>query len=235
MSPQVETTLAMWLYKRARTFALATLLYLPAFAISGPHEQATEEMQKGNYAIAYHLWLPLANSGDIEACYSLGWMYHNGYGLAINDGEAEKYWQLAAVQGHTGALFALGNLYSLGGKDVSQDYERAMNFWAQAAVLGHRDAGRALLQLAEWEVPGVDAKLMDLLVINPRLFDSTGKISADRVNLRRGPGTDHRIIEVLDRDKPVIELLRRDSWVKVGISDPPQMGWVHGDLIRPGN
>jgi len=200
--------------------------------VCGPHEQASQEIQNGNYAIAYYVWRPLAETGDPEACYNLGWMYHNGYGLTINDQEAEKFWQKAAARKHAEAMFSLGNLYSLGGQGVPRDYTRAIYYWTKAAELGHKDARSALLQLASNEDPGVDALFAELLARNAPLFDTTGTINADSVYLRGGPGTEHKIIKILHRQKPVVELLRQGSWVKVGIAEPPYMGWVYGELIR---
>lgn len=217
---------------RAQIVTLGMFLSLPTGAVTGSRQEAAAEIQKGNYAIAYHLWRLQADQGDADACYSLGWMYHNGYGLVINDREAENYWQRAAAQGHSDAMFALGNLYSLGGKNVSQDYVRAVRMWAQSAEMGHQDASRALLQLAAREDSELDAVFAELLSRNPRLFDTTGRISANRVNLRHGPGKEHDVIEVLEHDKPVIEILRRGDWVKVGVANPAQLGWVYGKLIR---
>src|SRR5690242_3706768 len=83
-------------------------------AQAGGAETARAAMEAGNYAEAYHLWRGLADGGDADAMYNLGWMYHNGYGLLINDVEAQRWWEAAASGGSADALSALGNLLRIG-------------------------------------------------------------------------------------------------------------------------
>ena len=41
-------------------------------------------LQRGDYAVVFHHWLPLAEQGYPVARYHLGWLYANGNGLAVD-------------------------------------------------------------------------------------------------------------------------------------------------------
>src|SRR5690606_30432795 len=52
---------------------------------------------------AAELYCEAAAGGDVEAQYSLGWMYANGRGVARDDAAAAYFFTLASRQGHTQA------------------------------------------------------------------------------------------------------------------------------------
>ncbi|MCB1737747.1 MAG: SEL1-like repeat protein, partial [Gammaproteobacteria bacterium] len=84
--------------------ALSLCLSEAPFA-AAPHsadlyKRGVESMEAGNFADAYCLWKPLAQQGYVEAQYSLGWMYANGYGLAMDEAQALSWWKRAADRGH---------------------------------------------------------------------------------------------------------------------------------------
>ena len=103
-------------------------------------EDAVHAMREGNFAEAYCILRPHAEAGDAEAQYNVGWMYLNGYGLAINDSLALEWWQRAADQGHVDAIFSMAMLYSLGEGQVRKDMDRAVDLYLLAAEEGHEDA-----------------------------------------------------------------------------------------------
>lgn len=111
------------------------------------HSKAEDAMQKGNFAIAYCLWEPLANDGDSKAQFNIGWMFHNGYGLAINDDTAFNWWIKAAEQGNTEAFFSLADLY-LAGFGVDKDKDIAMGWYIAAAEKGHLASLEVIYELA---------------------------------------------------------------------------------------
>ena len=91
------------------------------------YERASAAMRRGDYAVAYCLLQPLGDSGDRHAQYTLGWMYHNGYGLAIDDAKSLAWWRKAAEQDLADASFALGMLFSQGvGGRSGRDLEQAV-------------------------------------------------------------------------------------------------------------
>lgn len=205
-----------------------------AESVPDAHEQAAAAMQRGDYAKAYCAWQPLAEAGDPEAQYALGWMYHNGYGLAIDDQQAEQWWTRAVEQGHVGAMFSLGSLYSLGSETVARDFAAALSLWARAATHGHEDARVALRQLAGRGIAELQGPLRELLAEDPELFGSVAEVKVSRANLRNGPSTDDRIVAVLEQGDSVVEFLRRGDWVKVGVGDDgARIGWIHSRLIGP--
>lgn len=59
------------------------------------------------YAEAASLLLPLAQQGHIDAQYTVGYMYHYGYGLPRNEKESTRWITAAAARGHSLAQEAL--------------------------------------------------------------------------------------------------------------------------------
>lgn len=58
---------------------------------------------KGDNETALQVFRPLAESGDKEAQYHLGYMYQTGIGVNQNSSEALHWYELAAKQGHNSA------------------------------------------------------------------------------------------------------------------------------------
>ncbi|WP_010543318.1 SPOR domain-containing protein [Sphingomonas elodea] len=59
-----------------------------------------EAYDRGDYAGALRAWRPLAEKGDADAQYNLGQIYKLGRGVPVDLAEAEKWYRLAALQGH---------------------------------------------------------------------------------------------------------------------------------------
>ena len=55
----------------------------------------------------------LAEQGDAEAQYSLGWRYDEGEGVPEDKAEAVKWYRLAAEQGNDDAKFSLDVIENL--------------------------------------------------------------------------------------------------------------------------
>lgn len=58
---------------------------------------------KGDTETALQVFRPLAESGDKEAQYHLGYMYQTGIGVNQNNSEALHWYEMAAKQGHNSA------------------------------------------------------------------------------------------------------------------------------------
>ena len=60
-------------------------------------------------------------------------------------------------------------------------------------------------------------------------------VSDRELNLREGPSVDHKVIEVLPRNKKVMELERNRDWLKIEffdyISNISKVGWVHSRYL----
>lgn len=101
-------------------------------AAAGPLEDAWAAYERGDYAVALRLWLPLAAQGNAFAQTNLGFLYSSGRGVPQNLGEAARWYRLAADQGNAIAQSNLGSMY-VSGEGVPQDYVQAYMWVAVAA------------------------------------------------------------------------------------------------------
>lgn len=88
----------------------------------------------------------LAEQGDAEAQYQLGFRYYLGDSGAQDFNAAEKWYTLAAEQGHTEAQFKLGKMKAQG-KGIDQNDELALKWLQLAADRGHPEAQELLAGL----------------------------------------------------------------------------------------
>jgi TPR repeat protein len=77
----------------------------------------------GDYATALQEWQPLAEQGDAQAQFRLGFMYKIGNGVVQDDAEATRWFLLAAEQGYQDAQMKLGLDYAYGLGVVQDDTE----------------------------------------------------------------------------------------------------------------
>jgi len=192
-------------------------------------DEAAALMEAGNYAPAYCIWIELGRQGDPQAQYSLGWMFHNGYGVAVDDEQAVKWWKASAVQGHVEAQFDLGMLFSQGGS-VGKDMPKAVSWFRQAATQGHEEAALILLALAgEGNEPAREA--VDELAL-ARQVGTDVTVRVPRASVREAPSTRSPRLTVLDQGTRLIELGRSGKWRKVWVSSLARIGWMHESLVE---
>ena len=101
-------------------------------AVAGPFEDGVAAAQKDDYATALRLWRSLAEQGDANAQYGLGFMYDTGQGVPQDYAAAMSWYRKAADQGHAAAQSNLGTMYA-NGWGVPQDYILAHMWWNLAA------------------------------------------------------------------------------------------------------
>jgi len=195
------------------------------------HQRASEQMQQGNYAIAYCIWHPLAEQNDREAQYNIGWMYHNGYGLMIDDESAFFWWIKSAAAGNTDAEYALGDLYRQG-QGVEQDLSIALGWYVSAALKGHQAARETLLALLKEDNKSTRKMLKSLLKSNWSIFDNAMQVKVDKANTRSGPGKQFKITTTLQRGHIVIPLHQQDGWTEIGITGMAKTAWIFSRLIE---
>ena len=82
---------------------------------------------------------PLAEEGNADAQFNLGFMYYTGKGVEQDYDKAVKWYRRAAEQGYADAQFNLGWMYHLG-KGVKQDYAEAVKWYRRAAEQEHAKA-----------------------------------------------------------------------------------------------
>lgn len=93
----------------------------------------------GNYAIALKLMMPLAEKGNANAQFILGYMYETGHVASKDYAEAAKWYRRAADQGDAISQISLGCLYE-NGHGVPQDYAEAARWYRRAADQGSASA-----------------------------------------------------------------------------------------------
>lgn len=111
---------------------MVTSIVGTAVAVAEPYKDALAAWRGGEYATAYRIWEQLADQGDPEAQFYLGFMNEYGQGVARNDGEAIRWYRKAADQDDAFAQFRLGDLYSSGEGSPRSDSEAAQ--WYRLAA-----------------------------------------------------------------------------------------------------
>ena len=91
------------------------LLTCFAVAIASPADAQSvkagiEAWQRGDHAAAVAIWRPLANQGNADAAFNLGQAYRLGRGVEIDLGQAQRWLERAARNGHVDAQVTLGLL-----------------------------------------------------------------------------------------------------------------------------
>ena len=119
--------------------ALVLATTLMTSAAAEPFDDAVDAYTRGEYAAAVRLYRPLAEQGNAEAQWRLGFMYEQGKGVPQDYSEAAKWYRLAAEQGNAPAQLGLGTLY-YNGRGVPQDDAEAVKWYRLAAEQGDAEA-----------------------------------------------------------------------------------------------
>jgi TPR repeat protein len=85
--------------KRLVRYVGAAFLLTASTIWAGSFEDATDAIQRGDYATAFKIIQPLAAQGDAYAQYNLGAMYLQGHEVLQDFTEAVKWFHLSAAQG----------------------------------------------------------------------------------------------------------------------------------------
>lgn len=188
---------------------------------AGPFEQGLEALEAGNFAEAYCLWRPLAEQGDADAAYHLGWLYANGNGLRVDVKTAIRWWREAAERGHMDAMFALGMAYTTG-EDIEQDESEALRWYLAAADAGNEDARDMIRTKVRADSRQTRGQLAEL--IQRPWLGKPIKITVDKANLRSGPGTGRKLLGTVTLDTPLIAIHQRNGWYQV--IDPRDLSYA---------
>ena len=147
---------------------LFSALALSATALSawGSLEAGMDAYSGGDYALAMHEVLPLAEKGDAQAQYLVGQMLANGEGVPKNETAAAQWFLEAAGSGNAKAQLALADMYSLG-KGVAEDDAIAAYWRWRAATTRATVARRTLSEsLKKSEADAGKAKRGEVPVMN---------------------------------------------------------------------
>jgi TPR repeat protein len=134
---------SLMLLRRVISRHLKIILALPFLCVLLPANTAHADFEKGmnayqdkDYATALIEWMPLADAGDSQAQYNLGWMYKRGRGVPQSDDTAIMWLNLSATSGHPGAQSALGHIYYYG-EGVERNELIAARWFTLAAKQGN--------------------------------------------------------------------------------------------------
>lgn len=129
--------------------------------------------ERKDYAAALKELRPVAESGNPEAQFRVGWMYREGFGVDRSDIEMVRWLKKAAKGGHAVAQHHLAFAYQVG-VGVRENPEQAVYWHLKAADQGHAQSQIQLSILLEHgigsvpkNVPGAYA----LLVVAPSASD----------------------------------------------------------------
>ena len=95
-----------------------------------------QALDDGDYEVMVALLRPLAEKGNAEAQFRLGYCYENGEGMAQDYTQAVYWYEKSAMQNYAGAECNLGWLYETG-KGVAQDYGKAFAWYEKSALQGN--------------------------------------------------------------------------------------------------
>ncbi|MFV2005507.1 MAG: SH3 domain-containing protein [Gammaproteobacteria bacterium] len=198
-------------------------------------DDAVDAMHRGDFAKAYCIMRPLAEAGDAESQYNIGWMYLNGYGLRVDDRRALEWWTQASEQGHTDASFSIGMLYSLGEGKVPKDLNRAIDFYLVAAEDGQEDAIKLLQYMMMRNDQEIRGRLHSIINQNGTLFGIPMQVTANKLNARQGPSTKEKVVTRLLNGQPVLEIFKKGKWSQVvvlGEEKIDQTVWVSNRFLE---
>jgi TPR repeat protein len=101
--------------------------------------QGLAAFNTGDYASALRLWRPLAERDEPRSEAGIGFMYHRGLGVAVDDREAAVWLRRAAEHGQAEGQLMLGFLFYYG-RGVPQSFVRAYAWCELAETDGNADA-----------------------------------------------------------------------------------------------
>lgn len=93
------------------------------------YEKGHIAFKQKKYKTAYVEWLPLAEKGDAQSQYSIGFMHNEGLGVEKNVQKALDWYVKSANQGFVDAQYSAGRIYLFS----LQQYEDAFKYFKLAA------------------------------------------------------------------------------------------------------
>lgn len=223
-------------YKRvAKNLVIPGLLLLSSAVCAQGLDDAVDAMRAGDFAEAYCIMRPLAEAGDADAQYNIGWMYLNGYGLRTNDILALQWWEKSSEQGNSDASLSIGMLYSLGEGKVGKNLNKAIDYYLLAAVGGEEDAITILQSMMLRNDKEIRSRMHAIIGQHAALFGDEYRVSAEKLNARSEPSLESKVVTRLLKGQAVLELLRQGKWSQVvvlGNEDIDRTVWVYNPLLE---
>jgi TPR repeat protein len=183
----------------------------------------------GDFAPAWCIWEPLAEAGNVTAQFNLGWLYHNGNGVAANDERARQLWEQAARSGHAEAQMALAMLYGQNDGSV-EDQAQAIYWYREAARQGIEDAMLVLLDHADRGDAAASAAVTALL--REERVGMLVTVTVDKANVRERATTSGRVLATLPQGTRVRQLAVAGDWRRVWVAEIEATGWMFHSLFE---
>lgn len=171
-----------------RTLLRVLLLLLPAAASAADVQKGMGAYDIGDYETALAECQPAADAGDAVAQFCLGRLYANGFGVAMDDVQALRWYGAAAEQGHAEAQFNLA-VFHANGWGVPMDGAEATKWNRLAAEQGFVQAQMTLAKNFHYG-RGVAPDLVEAYrwyEIAKQYGDDSAQIGADEVEAELSP------------------------------------------------
>lgn len=126
-----------------RSAVLAAFLLSPVILLGADLQKGLDAFDEGDYATTLAECQPLADEGNVGAQFCVGRLYANGFGVAMDDALALRWYGLAAAAGHPEAQYNLGVMHA-NGWGVEMNDVPAAGFYRLAAEQGHVAAQSSL-------------------------------------------------------------------------------------------
>lgn len=140
-----------WLAAIALAFTLSLGSTAPLPEARAQGDAGYEAYQSGDYAQAYRDWKELADLGDADSQYNIGYLFDAGLGVTESKETAAQWYRRAAAQGHPLAQYNLAAMF-VNGSGVPEDYVLAYMLFELSAA-ADRDALRELNDLIAYMEP----------------------------------------------------------------------------------
>jgi len=119
-----------------RSAVLPAFLLFPVMLMGADLQKGLAAFDEGDYETTLAECQPLADEGDAGAQFCVGRLYANGFGVAMDDALALKWYGLAAAAGHAEAQYNLGVMHA-NGWGVEMNDVPAAAYYLLAAEQGH--------------------------------------------------------------------------------------------------
>lgn len=103
-------------------------------------KQAEQLYAAKNYSAAFQEMQRLAQTGNAQAIYNLGYMTQMGQGTAKDSSKALKYYEDASNKGYAQASYTLAQIYETGELGVAKDSNKFSQYIQKASAQGSDDA-----------------------------------------------------------------------------------------------
>ena len=165
-----------------RILSTLTILLWSCVGLGADLEKGLAAYNVGDYETSLAECQPLAEEGDAMAQFCVGRLYANGFGVAMNDELALRWYGLAAEQGYSEAQFNLGLMHA-NGWGVEMNDQEAAKWYRLAAEQGFITAQTSLAMLSH-KGRGVEQNLVEAYMwydIAIQLGDLNSSVKLDDV------------------------------------------------------